>query len=181
MTVDLEGLADRVEALPLSAANYRQLRAAEGELLFLDAASGDFNRFDYREPPPRELKAFSYGSRSVRTLAEGVDAYSLAADGGHVAYRAGDSVTIISLDPGPGAQPAPSDSGPKPLDLSRLVARVDPPAEWRQVFDEAWRMERDFYYEPGMNGLDWPAVRAKYLPLLERATRPATSASSSAS
>ena len=43
-------------------------------------------------------------------------------------------------------------------------------AEWRQVFDEAWRLERDFFYEPNMHGLDWDAMHAKYLPLVDRVT-----------
>ncbi len=43
---------------------------------------------------------------------------------------------------------------------------LDPRAEWRQVFADAWRLERDFYYDPNMNGLDWPAMREKYAPLV---------------
>ena len=48
------------------------------------------------------------------------------------------------------------------LDLARLQMRVDPPAEWQQEFVDAWRILRDWYYDPGMNGVDWPAVRARY-------------------
>ena len=47
---------------------------------------------------------------------------------------------------------------------------LDPLAEWRQMFEEAWRMERDFYYEPNMHGVDWPAMREKYGKLMDRAT-----------
>jgi tricorn protease len=56
------------------------------------------------------------------------------------------------------------------LDLSELTMRLDPEAEWRQVFDEAWRLERDFFYEPNMHGVDWPAMREKYGRMLDRAT-----------
>ncbi len=163
--VDLDGLAGRVEALPLPGGNYRELAAGDGEVYYLDADSGDFNRFDFREPPKRRLAAFSLAERETRTLLEGVDACALSADGAHLACRQADGVVVLAVGEAGEGRSAP----PVTLDLGGLRATVDPPAEWRQVFDEVWRLERDFYYEPGMNGLDWPAVRAKYLPLLERA------------
>ncbi len=55
----------------------------------------------------------------------------------------------------------------KPVDLGGLRMFVDPRQEWRQIFDEAWRMEQQFFYDPNMHGLDWRAVRARYEPLLE--------------
>jgi tricorn protease len=55
----------------------------------------------------------------------------------------------------------------KPLDLGGLRMFVDPRQEWRQIFDEAWRMEQQFFYDPKMHGLDWRAVRTRYEPLLE--------------
>ena len=58
----------------------------------------------------------------------------------------------------------------KTLDLEGLVVTLDPRAEWRQVFADAWRFERDFYYDPGMNGLDWEVQRARFSQLVDRAT-----------
>jgi len=166
VVVDLEGLADRVEALPVPAGNYRRLAASHTELLYLDAPTGDFNRFDFRQPPARTLGAYSVARRTTRTLAEGVDDYDLSADGRHVALRKGTAVAMLSLEPDSGA-PEVSD-----LDLGQLETLVDPPAEWRQMLLETWRMERDFYYESGMNGLDWDGVWRRYEPLLDRlATR----------
>ena len=46
---------------------------------------------------------------------------------------------------------------------------VDPRAEWRQIFADAWRFERDYFYDPGMHGVDWKAMRGHYAPLLEDA------------
>jgi pyruvate/2-oxoacid:ferredoxin oxidoreductase alpha subunit len=87
VVVDLEGLADRVEALPVPAGNYRQLAASPTELLYLDAPSGDFNRFDFRTPPARTLAAYSWPRRTTRTLAEGVDDYDL--------YRCADAEVLL--------------------------------------------------------------------------------------
>ncbi len=70
------------------------------------------------------------------------------------------------------------DAGAKaPADLAKLTVplgdwtfHLDPRAEWRQMFTEAWRLERDYFYDRGMHGLDWPAIRTKYLPLVDRVT-----------
>jgi tricorn protease len=177
--VDFAGLTERIEALPVPAANYRSLAAGDGVVFFLDGDDGDFNRFEYRALPARPLKAFDLDDREVRTVVSKVDAYTLAADGRHLVWRRGEDVGVYD-DGGSAAKMryvmelAGSESGrvskPKTLDLDGLVMNLDPQAEWRQVFNEAWRLERDFFYDPAMHGLDWSAMRARYAPLVERAT-----------
>src|SRR5690606_24435154 len=54
----------------------------------------------------------------------------------------------------------------KKADLSNMKVWLDRKAEWNQIFDEAWRQMRDFFYDPGMHGVDWPAMREKYRPLV---------------
>ena len=56
------------------------------------------------------------------------------------------------------------------LDLSGWSFSIDPREDWRQIFVDAWRLERDYFYDPNMHGVDWEAVRDKYLPLVERVT-----------
>ena len=177
--VDLEGIAERIEALPVPAANYRSLAAGDDAIYFLDGESGDFNRFEYRSLPARSLQAFDLEDREVRTVVSKVDAYNLAANGRHLVWRHGEKVGVVD-DGGSAARKrmmmklAGSGSGhgskPETLDLDGLVMNLDPRAEWRQVFNEAWRLERDFFYDPSMHGLDWPTMRDKYAPLVERAT-----------
>jgi len=57
----------------------------------------------------------------------------------------------------------------KPLAVAELEMEVDPAAEWRQIFNDAWRFERDFFYDPNMHGVDWKAMRERYGKLLEDA------------
>jgi tricorn protease len=54
------------------------------------------------------------------------------------------------------------------VDLARWTFSFDPREQWRQMFVEAWRLERDYFYDRGMHGLDWPVVREKYRPLVDR-------------
>ncbi len=171
--IDFDGLADRVQALPVPRGNYRQLAVTGDALYYLDSDEGDYNRFEFRELGPRDLWAYRFAKREAHRVIEKVDGYALAAGGGFAAYRKGETVGILELGGGeiPEAVKA-AGFGPEryELDLADLEMTIDPRAEWRQVYDEAWRMERDYYYDPAMHGLDWPAVRAKYAKLLDGAT-----------
>ncbi|HOC41631.1 MAG TPA: PDZ domain-containing protein [Thermoanaerobaculales bacterium] len=167
--IDLDGITDRIEALPLPRGNYRQLAAGADTLYALDGEDGDFNRFEFRELPPRELVAFSFEERSDTVLVDGVIDYALAADGLHLVYRTEDGIAIWDTEPG--HEPARRTGRPGEgleddrsfvLDLAGLETTIDPIAEWTQVFWEAWRIERDFFYDPNLHGLDWPALGAKY-------------------
>ncbi len=170
--IDWDGLRSRLEALPLPAGNYRHLAAIEGKILYLNGSDGDYNPFEFRALGHQELGAFDLGDREASTLLKKVDAYRVAFDGKHMVWRRGGQVGIKKIaGPGPNfPQMKPKKDSAKSLDLDQLVVTVDPRAEWAQVYDEAWRLERDFYYDPGMNGLDWPAVGGHYRSLVPRAT-----------
>ena len=163
VAIDFDGLAGRVEALPLPGGNYRELAAGDGVVFYLDADEGDFNRIDLRPTPPRKLVAFSFEEREPETVVEGVVGYALSADGSHLlVVREEDKVSLIEA--------SERDAKPEDLDLSGLRLHLDPRAEWRQIYHEAWRMERDFFYDPSYHGLDWAAMRDKYGRLLPWAT-----------
>ncbi len=158
VVIDFDGLAERIEALPLPRGNYRNLASGDGTLYYLDADEGDFNRFEFRNVRSRDLHAFSFEDREAETVIEGISAYRLSANGKSIVYRKRPGVGIIS------ASDRKSKGGS--LDLSGLKIKIDPAAEWAQIFNEAWRLERDFYYDPNTQGIDWPAMREKYGRLL---------------
>jgi tricorn protease len=171
--IDLDGITDRIEALPVDRGNYRQLAAGPDTLYALDGDEGDFNRFEFRSLPPRSLVAFSFEDRTLTTLVGGVLDYALAADGLHLVYRTDEEIGIWDTEPGhepkartgrPGE--AREDDRSYMLDLAKLETTIDPIAEWTQVYWEAWRIERDFFYDPNLHGLDWPALGAKYAQFL---------------
>ena len=158
LIIDFEGLAQRIEHLPLPRGNYRSLAVTESALYYLNGDEGDFNRFEFRAIGPRDLEKFSFGDREEKTVIAGVNGYRLSSDGKNIAYRKRNAIGIIEA----GAV----DSKGEELDLSNLIMRIVPIEEWTQMFNEAWRMERDFYYEPNMHGLDWDAMGEKYGKLL---------------
>lgn len=161
-SIDFDGISDRIEALPVEAGNYRYLATGKDRLFYLNRDNGDFNRFEFRIPRDMDLYSFSYESKESSEIVKGIKMYDLSADGSTIVYLKGENVEHISA----------KNVGAKgeSFDLSGLNMQFDPKAEWKQIFREAWRHERDFYYEPGMHGLDWNAVGEKYGKLIEMAS-----------
>ncbi len=152
---------DQTEALPIDRGNYRYLTANETHLFYLNKEDeGDFNRFEFRGTGPMNLYSFSFDSREETKLLDNIESYKLSADGSAIIYKRGNSIGIMNAAGG----------GENTLDLSGLKMTIDPKKEWQQIYWEAWRMERDFYYEPNMHGRDWDAVGKKYAELLPYAS-----------
>ncbi len=172
MQIDFEGLSDRIEALPLPGGNYRNLAVNASGILYLNVNEGDFNRFEFRAIPPRDLFIFLFAEREEQKILNEIDDYTLSFDGTTVLYKKKTKIGYADI----------TEKGIKykigwvegketePIDISDLTMLLDPRAEWQQIYNEAWRMGRDFYYEPNMHGLDWPAMREKYGKLIPYAS-----------
>ena len=150
VVIDVEGLGQRIVALPLPAAYYSELQAGEGELYYLKAETSDaFGSGG------GSLCRFDLESREETVLHGELDGFLLAAGGEHVLLTGGGSWWVA-----PAGQKVDPSQGR--LAVDELQVRIDPRAEWAQIFDEAWRINRDYFYDPGMHGADWPAMRARY-------------------
>jgi tricorn protease len=160
--IDFEGIESRIEALPVPRANYRSLTAADGKLFYLNKDEGDFNRFEFRAIGAMDLYRFSFEDREEEKVIAGIGSYALSADEKSVVYTTRRGIGIVKSS-------AKGSKGTK-LSTSGMKMKLDPLAEWKQIFSEAWRMERDFYYEPEMHGLDWDKMGEKYGRLIDRAT-----------
>jgi tricorn protease len=163
--VDLPGLMQRVVPVPIEAGDIRDLAVARDRLFYVTLPVQGFE-----EPLPGEkasLHVFDMTKREDRVVASPLDGYALSADGSSVLVKTKDTWTIA-----PSTEPREQEANEEKsytLDLSQLRARVDPRAEWREMFHEAWRLERDLFFNPEMNGVDWVVVRDRYerlLPLL---------------
>lgn len=162
LNIDFDGITGRIEAFPLERGNYRNLMANDGGIFYQNKDEGDFNKFEFRRIGPMSLYRFSFNDREEKTVIKDIDAYKLSADGSTIIYTKGKKPGII--------ESSASDSKGNNIDISDLKMNFDPKAEWTQIFNEAWRMERDYYYEPGMHVLDWPAMRKKYAKMMDKAT-----------
>jgi tricorn protease len=162
VVIDFDGLDGRVSEVPVPAGNYSDLVPAEGKLFYLSLGSADTGGGD-EEGPPRgnnELRFFDTEKREVKTVLSGIGGYELTPDAAKVLYESGLSWGIVDAAAG-------QKTGDGRLDTGNLMTMVDPRAEWHEMFVDAWRLERDFYYDPAMHGLDWKAMRARYEPLVD--------------
>ncbi|MEO8274715.1 MAG: PDZ domain-containing protein [Thermoanaerobaculia bacterium] len=153
--IDFERLGQRTLVLPVPASNYVGLAAGKaGELFLLDGpGAGDI---DSDDDPAFTIQKFTFKDRKVIDLADGASDLAISADGEKMLFATGDSYAIAGT-----AAPATGDEK-KTLDLSGMQELVDPRAEWRQMYHEAWRIQRDFLYDPGAHGVDIAAMEKKY-------------------
>jgi tricorn protease len=161
VVIDLEGLATRLFKVPVPAGRYDSLRTDSQRLYWLSAD----NSFEAKHT----LRALAIGHEKpeVKAVMEGVGEYALSADGKKLLVRKEKENDLYVFD---AADKAPEKLDESKVDLSRWTFSFDPREQWRQMFVEAWRLERDYFYDRGMHGLDWPKVREKYQPLVERVT-----------
>ncbi|HVR29536.1 MAG TPA: hypothetical protein VMS86_08370, partial [Thermoanaerobaculia bacterium] len=153
--VDFPGLDQRIVAVPIEAGAYGNLRAGkEGKILYLRSANP--------RGGPGSLRMYDLEKREEKILlADGVAGFTLSAERSKLLYTTRDGWAIVEIKPEP-----PIDSAKGRLPIDQLEVLVDPAAEWQQIFDEAWRINRDYFYDPGMHGADWPAMREKYAAFL---------------
>lgn len=157
IVVDFDGLDQRILALPVEVASYGSLTPGdEGQLYYLKGThDGAFG-----QSPGNSLVRFDLSSREETTLLEGAAGFTLSEDHKKI---------LVVTDGGSwhlAAAGGKIDAGKSRLDVSAIQVRVDPRAEWNQIYHEAWRINRDYFYDPGMHGADWPAMREKYAQFL---------------
>ncbi|GAB5470099.1 MAG: S41 family peptidase [Rhodospirillales bacterium] len=156
--VAFEGLAERLWVLPVEAGNYWALSASADYLYVRDWNGQGADLLSIAIDPLNP---------DVSLFADDVESYALSADGETLFLQQGEGTDAAFYLVPAGAE-APQDLSNDRLRLGDWRLWVDPPAEWRQMFVDAWRLHRDFAYDPGLRGLDWTRILAKYEPLVAR-------------
>ena len=158
LEIDLDGLAGRMIALDVDPGNYLALDFADGKLFYLSRpfVAGGTPR---DERPRTTLMLFDLAEREDQTVLANVNGYDLTADGKKLIYSQRGKLGIIAAK----ADQKPAE---KPLRTGDMKSVVDPRAEWRQMLRDAWRLERDFFYDPGLHGVDWDRMWERYSELL---------------
>src|SRR5258706_3662841 len=155
--IDLAGLAGRCAEIPVPPGRYNNLTAVSGKLVYV--ALGDIDP-DADGPPPGSIHYYDLDKRKDKTVLSDVSSdYAVSKDGAKLLYHSDQTWGIVDVD-------ADKKVGDGKIKTDGLMALVDPRQEWMQMFDEAWRLERDFYYDPKMGGLDWKAMGERYRPLV---------------
>ncbi|MBS0418475.1 MAG: PD40 domain-containing protein [Proteobacteria bacterium] len=160
LEIDVEGLMARAVAMPIPAADISAFDLRDDKVFYLTGPSQML-----AGPLPGEktlLHVYDLEERKDDKVVEGLSSYALSADGKKVLYKMDQDYFIADAV----ADKRKSEDGKKKIDLSHLRVRIEPTQEWVEMFNSAWRLERDLFYSPKMNGVDWQAVRASYGKLL---------------
>ncbi len=157
--IDTDGIKQRLLEVPLPAGNYSNLSVTDKHLYWISRAS--------LPDKTRTLMAAKIAAKDVKpdTLISKIKSYEFSLDRKKMLIRKKEAVYVLATD---GAKP--SDFEKSRVNLSGWTFPLDPRQEWRQMFVEAWRLERDYFYDQNMHGVDWPAMLEKYLPLVDRIT-----------
>ncbi len=152
--IDFEGLSQRILALPMPPRNYDALNGGESGILFVQEVT---------EAPAANVitvHKFDLKKRKAEPFLTGVHGLAVSADGKKCLYKQGDRYAIA-------ATAAPPKAGEGVLKTADLEVKVEPRAEWRQMFNEVWRIQRDWFYDPKYHGYDLKAAADRYSVYLE--------------
>ena len=165
--IDLDGLTDRIVAFPQAAGRYGPVAGAKGRVFtvsFPVPGTGSSST-----QPSGRLEAWDFNTEKIEQIAEGVSSVSSTPSGAVIAIRSGKKLRVVPAgwkDDKSANSESTRTSGW--VDLSRVRVQLDPGSEWRQMFSEAWRLQRDHYWFEDMSGVDWLEVHERYAPMVDR-------------
>jgi tricorn protease len=160
--IDVDGLQQRLFEVPVPPGNYESLAANDERLYWLSNEPG-------ADDEKTSLLTVAFDSEKIEpaTVMDDLDEFRLSADGKKLLVEKDETLYVIDAGD---AEEKPEDLEKGKVDLSAWTFAVDPREQWQQMFREAWRLERDYFYDPKMHGVDWPAMLTKYQPLSLRVT-----------
>lgn len=165
--IDLDGIADRIVAFPQSPGRYGPVLGAKGRVFTISyPVQGTTTP---AEGPTGRVEAWDFNTEKIEPIAEGVGSIDVNPAGTVLMMTAGPKVRVVPVgwkdDKSGGADSSRATGW---VDLGRIRVQVDPGAEWRQMYSEAWRLQRDHYWYEDMSGVDWLEVHDRYRPLVDR-------------
>jgi tricorn protease len=148
--IDFDNIYNRMVALPISAGNYWNINSVDNDIYYA---------YNLQGSEKTELKYFNLTEQKETGLGEYND-YQISSDLKHIAIKKDNNYYVIDL-------PKQEIKLTEPVSIKDMKTFVDVKAEWMQIYTEAWRQMRDFFYDPNMHGLDWKKMYEKYKPLAE--------------
>lgn len=155
VAIDFDGIEQRMFLLSPAAGNLGNLNAIKGKIIYMRYPNTGSN-----DGAPA-IKFYDLDKREEKTILEGADYYILAANKEKLLAAKGSSFAVIAADEGQKFE--------KPIRTAEMMSTTEPMQEWKQLFTDAWRLERDFFYDPNMHGVNWNLVKERYMKMVEHA------------
>lgn len=146
--IDFDGIAERAVVLPPDAGNYRNLEAVSGKVVYTrgpNSGSGEKENL---------LKYYDLSEREEKTVVSGISGYMISADGERIMIAKHGSYFITNISADVKLE--------KKMPIEQMTMTVNPREEWHQIFNDVWRFQRDYFYDPNMHGVDWNVMRERY-------------------
>ncbi len=170
VVVDLDGIERRAVAVPVPLGRYDRVAGTPDKVLFTSypvAGARDQDWASTEPPSDRVLCAYDLKTDQCEDLTTGIADFMVTPDGTTLLYRAERRLRVVKA-----TEKLPEGDEPGRVsgwvDLDRVKVSVRPDAEWRQMFREAWRLQREHFWVEDMSGIDWTEVYQRYLPLVDR-------------
>ncbi len=172
--IDFEGIKHRIVPLPVPERIYYELEVANNRVFYTATTDvkGLLDTFYGEKGHEKKLYYFDLNTQEEEVFFPGVSSFKISLNRQAIGFRAGDDIRVVSTQGKPDSkEQAPGRKSGK-IDIHRIKVEVNPPLEWEQMFKEAWRLQREYFWREDMSGVHWENVLKKYLPLLKRvATR----------
>ncbi len=158
VNIDFDNIGQRILALPMPAKNYVDLAAGKEGMVYVLEASPLFSRMSGGEG--MTLHKFDLAQRKFEKFLDNVNGFVISANGEKILYASGQNWTIAPAT-------GPAEPGKGLLRTAEMEVYIEPRVEWKQMYHEVWRIERDFFYDPNAHGLDLKAAEKKYAVFLD--------------
>lgn len=152
--IDLDGFEGREIVLPPKPGNYADLQAVKGKLLY--RRQPRTGSADDKSP----IVYFDFQEREEKTVLPDADGMTVTFDGEKIFVLENKKYAVVDLKP--------NQKFDKPMAIEDMEVTVNPRAEWRQIFNDAYRFERDYFYDPNMHGVDWMGLKTRYAALIDQ-------------
>ncbi len=173
--IDLEGIQSRVAAFPVSEGRYRQIIGTKGKVYFTSfPLEGSLNRswFNDKDDGKGTLELYDLTERKKEPVVNGISNLDVSRSRKYLLYRSNRNLRVLKVGEKPDNNAAGFNKKSGWIKLNRLRVPINPPDEWRQMFREAWRLQRDHFWTEDMSSVDWEQIYRRYYPLIDRvATR----------
>jgi len=172
--IDLDGIQDRAVVFPVREARYGRIEGIKGKALFSSypiEGARSRRRDDEERSARGTLESYEFETQKQERLVDGLSSFSIGRDGKTLLYQSGERLRVLKA-----GEKASDKKDEKPgresgwIDLGRVKVSIQPAAEWKQMFQEAWRLQREQFWTADLSGIDWGAVHGLYEPLVDRVT-----------
>jgi tricorn protease len=172
--IDLDAIVDRAVVFPVREARYGRIEGIKGKVLFSSypiEGARSRRRDDDERGARGALESYEFDTQKQERLVDGISDFSIGRDGKTLLYQSSDRLRVLKA-----GEKAPDKKDDRPgresgwIDLGRVKVSIQPAAEWKQMFQEAWRLQREQFWTEDLSGIDWDAVHGLYEPLVDRVT-----------